>query len=144
VLGHFLHHVVELSEHELLATGAVQVTLAAISALAALAGIALARRIWARTVENPSVEPAILQRAWGIDDAVSAVVGGPGRELADAAAFTVDKKVVDGAFTGLGAVVRMGGGQLRRLQTGYVRNYALAVAGGTVLLLGYIALRVGG
>ena len=37
---------------------------------------------------------------------------------------------------------RGGSGGLRRLQTGLVRNYALGIALGTVLLLVYIATRV--
>jgi hypothetical protein len=39
--------------------------------------------------------------------------------------------------------VRGGGRHLRRLQTGYVRNYALGVAAGAAILLGYVMLRVG-
>ena len=39
-------------------------------------------------------------------------------------------------------VARAGGGGLRRLQTGLVRNYALGIALGAVLLLLYIATRV--
>jgi len=37
---------------------------------------------------------------------------------------------------------RAGSGGLRRLQTGLVRNYALGIALGAVLLLLYIATRV--
>ncbi|RHW26580.1 NADH-quinone oxidoreductase subunit L [Nocardioides immobilis] len=46
-----------------------------------------------------------------------------------------DRGVVDGAFTG-GATVVGGIGQgLRRLQTGYVRSYALSVLGGALILV---------
>ena len=41
-------------------------------------------------------------------------------------------------------LVRHGGGRLRRLQTGYVRNYALGVAGGAAVLLLYVVVRAGG
>ena len=64
-------------------------------------------------------------------------------QLADWTAYSVDKTVVDGAYNGVATLIRRGGGQLRRLQTGYVRNYALGVAAGTVLLLAYVVVRAG-
>jgi NADH-quinone oxidoreductase subunit L len=143
VLGNFLHPVVEISEHELTATGAMQVTLAAISTAAALFGLTMGWRIWSRRTEDASLEPAILQRAWGVDQAVSALVGGPGREFAEGTA-SVDRNVVDGAFNGLGSNIRRGSEQLRKLQTGYVRNYALGIAGGSALLLAYVVIRATG
>jgi len=42
----------------------------------------------------------------------------------------------------IATAARSGGGGLRRLQTGLVRNYALGIALGTVLLLIYVATRV--
>ncbi len=53
----------------------------------------------------------------------------------------IDTGIVDGAVNGIGKLVYGSSYQLRRTQTGYVRNYALAVALGVVLLLGYIAWR---
>jgi NADH-quinone oxidoreductase subunit L len=50
----------------------------------------------------------------------------------------VDKGLIDGAFDGLGKLVRGSSGELRRTQTGYVRNYALAVALGVVVILAYL------
>jgi NADH-quinone oxidoreductase subunit L len=143
-LGNFLLPVIHISEHELLATGAQQVMLAALSTLAALAGIAIARSIWWRSIDHPEAEPVILQRAWGVDAAVSALVGGPGREFADFTAYTVDKEVVDGAYNGVAVLVRRGGEQLRKVQTGFVRNYALGVAAGTVALFAYVIWRAVG
>jgi NADH-quinone oxidoreductase subunit L len=49
--------------------------------------------------------------------------------------------VIDGAVNGIGTVVRSAGTRLRTLQTGYVRNYALGVAAGAVLLLGWFLSR---
>jgi NADH-quinone oxidoreductase subunit L len=143
VLEHWLGPVVETTQHELLAGGVEKAVLATVAGLAALVGIFIGWTLWSRRADNPQLEPAILQRAWGVDAAVSALVGGPGRELADFSAYSVDKGVVDGAYNGLGGLVRRGGEQLRRVQTGYVRNYALGVAAGTVLLLGYVLIRAG-
>jgi hypothetical protein len=42
---------------------------------------------------------------------------------------------------GVGWVVRGTGGQLRRLQTGYVRNYAVGVGVGAIALLVWFIYR---
>jgi NADH-quinone oxidoreductase subunit L len=143
VLEHFLRPIIEGAAVELRTTGQTQVPLAVVATIAAVIGLTIGWRTWSRRADNPSAEPAVLQRAWGVDDAVSSVMGGPGRELADWTAYSVDKTVVDGAYNGVATLIRRGGGQLRRLQTGYVRNYALGVAAGTVLLLAYVVVRAG-
>jgi len=106
--------------------------------------IGLGLSIWLRTVYSETLEPAILRRAWLVDDALSAFVRKPGTAMADFAAYVVDKEIIDGAVNGVGGVVRGLGRRLRRLQTGYVRNYALGVAAGTAVILGYIVFRAGG
>ena len=73
-------------------------------------------------------------RAFYVDEAVTRFVGGPGRRAFDlVAAF--DAKVVDGAVDGVGRSVRAGGTALRRVQSGFVRFYALLTAAGAVALL---------
>ncbi|GAB4334849.1 MAG: NADH-quinone oxidoreductase subunit L [Candidatus Abyssubacteria bacterium] len=53
-----------------------------------------------------------------------------------------DGSVIDGLVNLAGKVIEVGSGMLRRLQTGYVQNYALAMAIGIILLLSiYIVLR---
>jgi hypothetical protein len=54
-----------------------------------------------------------------------------------------DKLLIDGAVNGAGALARMTGNRLRLTQTGYVRNYALGIAGGAVLALGWFLMRAG-
>ena len=134
-LGHVEHHVL---------TSATKIGLGAFAAVAAVAGIALAYVTWfkKRPEENENLEPAILAKAWRYDEGVAALVGGPGRAVAEVAAAT-DRNIVDGAVNGLATLVREGGGQLRKLQTGYVRNYALGLAGGVVVLLLWTLVRVG-
>jgi NADH-quinone oxidoreductase subunit L len=52
-----------------------------------------------------------------------------------------DLPVIDGAGNGLGRLVSWIAGQLRTLQTGYVRNYALSLFIGFLLFLSYILIR---
>ena len=52
-----------------------------------------------------------------------------------------DLGLIDRGFDGLGALTRRGAGGLGTLQTGYVRNYAVAVLIGLVLVVSYLLLR---
>jgi NADH-quinone oxidoreductase subunit L len=53
----------------------------------------------------------------------------------------VDMGIVDGAVNGIAQLVEGSSRSLRRVQTGYVRNYALAVLLGVVAILVYLAVR---
>ena len=64
------------------------------------------------------------------------IVAGGFRGLAGLMAWFVDKRIVDGFFNGLGVWVRETALNFRVLQSGYVRNYALAVLLGVVVVLG--------
>ena len=67
------------------------------------------------------------------------LVARPGTWLSRALVF-VDNRGVDGAVNGLAASLGGGSGRLRRLQTGFVRSYALSMLGGTFLLLAALLL----
>jgi NADH-quinone oxidoreductase subunit L len=53
----------------------------------------------------------------------------------------VDLGVIDAIANGLGNAAKRSAVRLRRVQTGYVRNYALAVFLGVVIIIGYLILR---
>ncbi|WP_139982843.1 NADH-quinone oxidoreductase subunit L [Nocardioides litoris] len=61
------------------------------------------------------------------------LVVGPGRRLV-AGLFVFDRSGADGTFMGGGAAVKGIGTVLRRVQTGYVRSYALSILGGVVVV----------
>ena len=83
----------------------------------------------------------VLENAFWIDRAYTASVGGPGRRLAAWLADVLDRTVVDGAVNGAAWVVRRSGEWMRRLQSGQVRQYALAIAAGAVLLVLGLVMR---
>jgi NADH-quinone oxidoreductase subunit L len=56
-------------------------------------------------------------------------------------AMGFDLPVIDGTANALAKVVQWFAGQLRTLQTGYVRNYALSLFIGFLLFLSYILIR---
>jgi NADH-quinone oxidoreductase subunit L len=82
-------------------------------------------------------------RGWGIDPAVSWFVDRPGRAAADVLARPVDQGLIDGAVNGLAGFVSGTGSQVRKLQTGFVRNYALTLLSGATVVLFVFLLRGG-
>jgi NADH-quinone oxidoreductase subunit L len=135
-LEHWLEPVVVGSEAHPTASTALKTGLALVALLGALGGIALAGAVYLqRRVDSDTIERPILADAWKYDAAISAFAGGPGRRIFDGVAW-VDRTIVDGAVNGVGTVVRTSGSALRRVQTGYVRNYALGVAAGAIVLVG--------
>jgi NADH:ubiquinone oxidoreductase subunit 5 (subunit L)/multisubunit Na+/H+ antiporter MnhA subunit len=107
--------------------------------IVAVAGIVLGWIAYARRAEPPR-EPAILAAGWRYDAGVSAFVAGPGRRMFDLVA-TTDAVVVDGAVDGAGRTARGLGRLLGRVQSGFVRSYALITAVGAVAVLAWFLLR---
>jgi len=139
-LEHFLEpaldHVAEAP------AGGMAWLLSGISVLVALGGIFVAWRLYNRadaTEERwTTTIPSLWRRmghAYYIDDVYGTLVVAPGKLLAAFSAFVFDKRIVDGAVNGVGAVVRRVAASLRPLQTGYVRTYALTIAAGAIGLI---------
>ncbi len=85
----------------------------------------------------------MLEHAYYFDETLARIVSGPVTVFARVMANGVDRGVIDGAVNGLGRLVQGAGSGLRAVQTGRVRNYALAIASGTALLLVFMLTRVG-
>jgi NADH-quinone oxidoreductase subunit L len=140
-LEHWLEPVLA-HPHHFTSSASTKLGLIVVTTVAALAGVGLAYAIWLRhRVRESAVEPQVLRRAWYVDELYQQVVEAPGRALANFSAFVVDAKIIDGTVNGVGALVRAGGSRLRTIQSGFVRNYALAVAVGTVAILAYAVAR---
>jgi NADH-quinone oxidoreductase subunit L len=58
----------------------------------------------------------------------------PGKYLTRALVY-LDNRGVDGLVNGLAATIGGGSGRLRRIQTGFVRSYALSILGGALLVV---------
>ncbi|MEO7837305.1 MAG: proton-conducting transporter membrane subunit, partial [Acidimicrobiales bacterium] len=142
-LEHWLEPVFGESLRHVEASSAHKQALAAAAGGAALVGIAIAYSIFIRARRTTAFEPPVLQRAWGIDALYSTLIEKPGYALSSFASRVVDAQVIDGAVNGVASLVRAVGGQLRKVQTGYVRNYALGVAFGATVLLGLVVVRAG-
>ena len=134
-----------VSAHGSVGSG-TKLTLAVIATLCGLAGIALGASQWLTRTSPESqakLELPLLKRAYGVDAIYSRIFEVPGRKLSEFLAFVVDRRGIDGVVNGMATLVRGGGTQLRKLQNGYVRTYALSIAGGLVALLVWAIVRTG-
>ena len=94
-------------------------------AAVALLGLVVALPVWIRRADIPALEPSALRRALYVDDIYDAAIGRPSEAMAQFTAVVVEKRVIDGAVNGIGRLVQITGQSLRRVQTGFVRQYAL-------------------
>jgi NADH-quinone oxidoreductase subunit L len=134
---------------EPLAGGAtLELVLMLISVLVAALGILAAYWIYVR---NWGLAGRMTRSAQGlynlvynkyyVDEAYTEVIVKPLRMLADVLANAVERRGINGAVNGLARLVDLSGEAVRRLQTGLVRNYALAMLAGVVAVLVYFILR---
>ena len=114
-----------------------------VATAAALGGLAAGLGLWAKKVYRPELEPALLAHGWYIDEGIAATVSGPLSRMASAFSFVIDARLVDGLVNGVARGAAASGRQLRRIQTGYLRNYALGIGVGAAALLFYVSLRAG-
>jgi NADH-quinone oxidoreductase subunit L len=127
-------------EHVIAPLAVTGLTLAVVAAGASLAWVLFARRAVPMTppvVVSPFVTAA--RNNLYLDALNEAVLMRPGQYLTRFLVFA-DGKGIDGAVHGLAAGIGGSSGRLRRLQTGFVRSYALSIFGGATLLVGALVL----
>ena len=119
----------------------------ALTLVVVLAGVAVAYRQYARQ-PIPDVAPTdvtaltVAARRDLYGDAFNeAVLMRPGQELTRTL-VTVDDQGVDGAVNGFAALVGGTSMRFRRLQTGFVRSYALFMFAGAALLVATMLVRL--
>ena len=119
----------------------VEVGLMAISVAVALCGILVAASLFLRRADGQErLERRLgdvylaLRRKWWIDEVYVALVVGPLSALARACSDWFDPKVIDGTVNGLAATVgALARGQVRS-QTGRIRDYAVVILTGALIL----------
>ena len=83
----------------------------------------------------------MLANAYYLDVGLARFVSGPVTSAARFLNEGIDRDVIDGAVNGVGRAFRGAGAGLRRVQTGLVRNYALAIVFGALLLVVFVTTR---
>jgi NADH-quinone oxidoreductase subunit L len=115
--------------------------LSTLDAVIAILGVTIGLRLWVTRAQRRQLEPMVLLRSWYLNELYDLVIGRPGARLAQFSATVVDTKVIDGAVNGVAGLTRRSGSAVRRIQTGYLRNYALWIVAGVVLLLAFMLTR---
>ena len=83
----------------------------------------------------------LLLNAWYVDTIYDRLIVRPLYALSIVLAEAFDPGVVDGIVNGVGRAVAAWGAGLRRLQSGYVANYALTMLAGAVLVVAFFLAR---
>ena len=115
----------------------IVVTSLAITAVVIGVGIALAKyrgELAASAPQDVSIFTRVARRDLLQDDANEFLFMRPGQKLTQALVAT-DEKVIDGVVRGVGASAVGSARGMRKLQTGYVRNYALLILIGALVAL---------
>ncbi len=110
---------------------------------AAVIGLLAAFTIWRDISESSRYESPFLEHVWHWDDFYDATIGQPLTEAAQFSDDVIEPKVIDGAVTGLAVSVRRSGEGLRKVQSGFVRHYALATVLGVAVIIVFLVARVG-
>ncbi len=76
-----------------------------------------------------------------MDELYDRLVVGPIQRASDWLWAEVDVGVVDGTVNRAGEFVRRDSVWLSRIQSGFVRNYALSIFLGAVVVIGYLIIR---
>ena len=128
--------------------GATAIMLLILSVIVVFAGILLAWFLYgaapvrADEIGRPrTVVQRLLLNAWYVDWLYDRAIVRPLFALSEFLAQIFDTRVVDGAVNGLGRSVVAWAQSLRRLQTGYVVNYALTMLAGAVAIVGFLLAR---
>ncbi len=97
---------------------------------------------WLDLRERLQPLPRAAASGWYVDHAYSTLFVQPGIATARFSAEVFDVKVVDGLVNGLGGGVRRLAAAGRRIQTGFVRSYALGLFVGAVGVLLWLGTRL--
>jgi NADH-quinone oxidoreductase subunit L len=109
-----------------------------------LVGIFVAWRMYGQGFqykENPNPLYQLVFHKYYVDEILIAVLINPLLWLGRIATQVLEGNALDGGSRGVAIVLKGTSAALRRLQTGYMRNYALAILFGVVLIILYYAVR---
>jgi NADH-quinone oxidoreductase subunit L len=139
------HTGVELAQHGI--SFGLEWALLGASSLIALLGIGLAYWFYVASPEVPANLAVrfksafrLLINKYYVDDVYDAIFVEPGHALARFLARAIDKGLIDTVIDGGAWLITRGGALLGRLQSGYIRHYALAMFLGVIVVVAYFFL----
>ena len=125
------------------ASTVAQVTLAAVDVVVAVAGVLAAFAIWRDRVSSDRFEPSFLEHVWRWDDAYDATIGRPLTAASQFGDDVIEPRVIDGAVGAVAVGVRRSAEGVRKVQSGFVRHYALATVLGMAVIVIFLLARAG-
>src|SRR5216683_222444 len=114
-----------------------------VSVFAALVGIAVAWRLYGKGFQYKENYDRVYQlvfHKYYVDEILTAIIIRPLLGFGRAAARLIEGDALDGGSRGVAWLLRGASAALRRLQSGYMRNYALVILVGVVLITVYYAV----
>ncbi len=122
-----------------------EITMMAFSMAVAIAGIYMAYKFYMKRPELPEKVTEqipliydLVYHKYYVDEIYDAAVVEPIKNGSEFLWHGVDETVIDGAVNGSATTVGWLSSQLRKLETGFVQSYALAILIGAVLVTGYL------
>jgi NADH-quinone oxidoreductase subunit L len=122
-----------------------EVGLMLFSMAVAVVGIITAYRLYIRQPDLPGILAKKYRIAYDlifnkyyVDEIYDMAVVEPIKDGSNFLWTGVDVKVVDGAVNGSAGLVAWLSAHFRKLETGFLQNYALAIVLGVVLIVGYL------
>jgi NADH-quinone oxidoreductase subunit L len=144
----FLAPVFGHAEHAAATGGLSELVLSVIASLVAASGLAIGWYVYGsgrvdvwRMRKRYAGTKRALESGLYLDDIYGRGLVLPGKAAASYAASVVDQRVIDGAANGLGRAFAGLAGAGRKVQTGFVRTYALAFLVGAATLLILLVVR---
>ncbi|MBM3325306.1 MAG: hypothetical protein FJY66_06525 [Calditrichaeota bacterium] len=151
---HWLHPVVSqgVREHVLFEEAhhgvqPIEYLIMLVSVIAALLGIWLASSgylkgaAWPGKLSKGAIYTTLLNKYY-VDEIYDATITQPTVKISEGMAEGFDLGVIDGLVNGVAAFFHWVAGGLRRLQTGFVQNYAVFMAFGILLILASLFYRI--
>ncbi|GHO44390.1 NADH-quinone oxidoreductase subunit L [Ktedonospora formicarum] len=117
---------------------------AGLSIVAALLGFFVARARYFKQFEYKESRNLLYQllfHKYYVDEALTWIIVKPIQGIGRLGSRFLDGSLLGGINAGITGLVRGTSGSVRRLQTGYMRNYALAILLGVLLIVLYYAVR---
>jgi NADH-quinone oxidoreductase subunit L len=128
--------------------GVTALSLAAVSVVVALAGVFVAWLVYGRApvdasrigVPRNALHRLVLNKYY-VDEIYDALIVNPAYQLYLWCARVFDLRVIDGIVNGVGSMVVAWARSLRRVQTGFVMNYALTMLLGALAVVAFLLAR---
>jgi NADH-quinone oxidoreductase subunit L len=132
-----------------IAAGEFNMGVALLSTALELTAILLAWLLYARrwVTTASAVDPmrkllgpvfTALEHKWWVDEFYQTILLKPFHIVSDCLAHPFDQGIIDGTVNGIATGTKGLAGWLRKAQSGYVRNYALAIVAGLTIILAYL------